>query len=287
MIRIAIPNKGRLREPTLRLLQRTGLDIPDGPNERSLIQEVGGGRYRVLSVNAKDVAEYVAKGAAECGITGTDLLAESGSSLAQALALNFGRARLELAVPETSSAQGPEDLPAGTRVATSYPHLTQEFFTGRGREVVLVPVSGAVEAAPGMGMADAIVDLVETGATLRSNALRPIATLCSTHAAVVLRDPMPEGTRQEVEELVLALRSVARAERCRYLMANVPRSVLPELSALLPGVSGPTILDLLGRQDWVAVHAVVEADDVNGIVAVLQRRGATGILISRLERMVL
>jgi ATP phosphoribosyltransferase len=287
MIRIAIPNKGRLRDPTLRLLQRSGLELPDGSNERSLIQDAGGGRYRVLSVNARDVPEYVSKGAAECGITGTDLLAETNASLPQALALNFGKARLELAVPEMSSVKATEDLPTGARVATSYPRLTREFFAAWKKQVTLVPVAGAVEAAPGMGMADAIVDLVETGATLRSNALRPIATLATTHAALVLQDPLPPEIRQEVDELVLALRSVTRAERCRYLMANVPRSVLPELPALLPGVSGPTILDLLGREDWVAVHAVVEANDVNGIVAVLQRRGATGILISSLERMVL
>lgn len=287
MIRIAIPNKGRLREPSLRLLNRVGLGLPDGPNDRGLILDAGGGRYRVLAVNARDVPEYVAKGAADCAITGTDLLEEAGGGLPVALALNFGKARLDLAVPETSPARAPADLKPGTRVATAYPRLTQAYFQRLGIPIALVPVSGAVEAAPGMGISDAITDLVETGATLRSNALRPIATLVATHAAVVLRDPLPEEVRGEVEELVLALQSVTRAERCRYLMANVPRSVLPEISALLPGVGGPTILNLLGRDDWVAVHAVVEADEVNGIVAVLKRRGATGVLISPLERMVL
>jgi ATP phosphoribosyltransferase len=287
MIRIAIPNKGRLRDPTIALLDRVGLSLPNGANDRGLVLDAGGGRYRVLSVNARDVAEYVQKGAADCAITGTDLLEEAGSNLPVALPLNFGKARLELAVPESSGISDPKGLPPGARVATSYPNLTRKFFADLGQEISLVPVSGAVEAAPGMGIADAITDLVETGATLRSNALRPIALLFSTTAAVVLRDPLPPDVKAEVDEFVLALQSVTRAERCRYLMANVPRSVLGELSALLPGVSGPTVLNLLGRDDWVVVHAVVEAEGVNGIVAVLKRRGATGILISPLERMVL
>ncbi|MDE1820518.1 MAG: ATP phosphoribosyltransferase [Euryarchaeota archaeon] len=287
MIRIAVPNKGRLRDPTLSLLGRVGLSLPTTPNDRGLVLDAGGGRYRVLAVNARDVPEYVAKGAADCAITGTDLLAEAGGGLTVALTLNFGKARLELAVPEGSGARDAGDLPSGTRVATSYPNLTREFFRARRQEVVLVPVSGAVEAAPGMGIADAIADLVETGATMRSNALRPIATLFSSSAAVVVGGSLAPDVQGEVDELVLALQSVSRAERCRYLMANVPREALSELSALLPGVSGPTILNLLGRDDWVAVHAVVEADGVNGIVAVLKKRGATGILISPLERMVL
>ena len=213
MIRIAIPNKGRLREPTRSLLERVGLVLPDGANDRGLVLDTGGGRYRVLSVNARDVPAYVGKGAADCAITGTDLLAEAGARLPVALPLNFGKARLVLAVPESSEIDGPEGLAEGARVATAYPALTRAFFEGLGRPVTLVPVTGAVEAAPGMGIADAISDLVETGATLRSNALRPIATIFSSSAAVVLRDPLPPEVRSEVDELVLALQSVSRAEK--------------------------------------------------------------------------
>ncbi len=287
MIRLAIPNKGRLRPPTLRLLARIGLHAPsDGEHDRGLTVATADRRYQLLSVNARDVATFVDRGAADVGITGTDLLEESGRPLAVAVSLGFGRSRLVLAVPETSEVRRAEDLAPGTRVATSLPRLARVYFEALARSVEVVPLSGAVEAAPAIGIADAILDLVETGATLRSNGLREVATVREVEAAAVARPGLAGTDRGRVEELLLALRSVVRAERSRYLMANVPAALLPELSSLLPGVGGPTVLPLLGRDDWVAIHAVVDAAAVNGIVAVLTDRGATGILVTPLERLV-
>ncbi len=287
MIRVALPNKGRLREPAVELLARVGITFASPPTERGLVLESVCGRYRLLSVNARDIPGLLAAGAADCGITGTDLVAESGAELPAPLRLGFGRARLVLAVPEEAPYEGPEGLPERLRVATVFPRLTEAFFRAAGRSVELVSISGAVEAAPALGVADAIVDLLETGATLKSNRLRPIATLHESEAAFLGGPGLPEEVQGAIDDLSLAFQSVARAQRCRYLMANVPRALLAELPALLPGVEGPTILPILGKEEWFAVHAVVEAEAVNGVVAMLKRGGATGILIASLERMVL
>jgi ATP phosphoribosyltransferase len=287
VIRLALPSKGRLRDPSLALLARVGIAFTTGITERGLVIESRCGRYRILSVHARDIPYLLASGAADCAITGTDLIAEAGVDLPIPLLLEFGRARLVLAVPETSPVSAPADLDDGVRIATVYPRLTQEYLRGLDRSFRLVSVSGSVEAAPALGVADAIVDVMETGTTLKSNRLRPVATLQSSQAGFVVAPHLSGELRNATDELALALQSVTRAERCRYLMANVPVALLPELPALLPGVEGPTILHLLGKEDWVAVHAVVEADEVNGVVAMLKRGGATGILIAGLERMVL
>lgn len=286
MIRLAVPNKGRLRDPALGLLRRIGLGFPTGGNDDRLVVDSHCGRCRLLSVNARDVPTYVARGAADCAITGTDLIEESGQGLPVRTRLGFGRSTLVVAVPEEGGWATLASLPRMLRVATVYPRLASAFFAAQGREIHVVSVSGAVEAAPGLGLADAIVDVTETGSTLRSNGLAPIATVLESEAGFVVRPGLPESLRSEVDELDLALRSVVRADRCRYLMANVPVSILPELPALLPGVEGPTVLRLLGRDDLVVVHAVVEASAVNGVTSVLKSRGATGILIASLERMV-
>lgn len=287
MIRIALPNKGRLRAPALRLLARIGLSVPeDGNGDRGLTVVTADRRYQLLSVNARDVPTCLELGAADVAITGTDLVEEAGLRFPVVERLGFGRARLVLAVPDRSPVAGTDDLPEGARVATAHPRIARRHFDELGRHVTLVPLSGAVEAAPSIGIADAIVDLTETGVTLRSNGLREVAKILDVEAAAFVRAEADAPQRERIDELLLALRSVVRAERSRYLMANVPSTLLPELSSLLPGVGGPTVLRLLGRDDWIAIHAVVDASAINGIVAVLKARGATGILVTPLERMV-
>ncbi|MCI4323884.1 MAG: ATP phosphoribosyltransferase [Thermoplasmata archaeon] len=288
MVRIALPNKGRLRAPSLRLLAQIGLPTPDdGDTGRGLTQTFADGRYQILSVNARDIPTCLEQGAADIAITGTDLVAESGIALSPAFPLGFGKARIALAVPKHSPYERAEDLPDGCRVASAFPRITQQYFDRMHREIAHVLLTGAVEAAPAIGIADAIVDLVETGTTLRSNGLRELATILPVEAAAFVRPGITGPLQVQIDELVLGFQSVSRAERSRYLMANVPRAKLAELSQLLPGVSGPTVLSLLGRDDWVAIHAVVDASAVNGIVAILKHNGATGILVTSLERMVL
>lgn len=282
---IALPNKGRLSEPALRLFAQAGL--PARMRGDRALQASLGPDYRAIFVRAADVPEYVADGAADVGVTGADLVAERDRDIVELLDLQYGRCRLVVASREESSVRAVGDLPDGTRVATSFPQLTQRFFRNVGVRVELAPVSGAVEIAPHLGVADVIVDLTATGSTLRINGLREIGTVMeSTARLVAASESVSDADRgAEVAHLVTALESVIRAEAKRYLMANVPRARLDDVRAVLPGLSGPTIVDVLDQGDWAAAHAVVDADDVYRTITRLKELGAEGILVTRIERL--
>ena len=284
MIRIAIPNKGRLSERARRLLERAGLEF-ESRSERALQARLGDD-FLALFVRSTDIPEFVADGAADLGITGRDLMLESGRPLVELLNLGFGRCRLVMAVPDESEVRAPSDIAPGTPVASSFPRLTQEYFAGIGTKVTLVPVSGATEIAPHIGVADVITDLVSTGSTLKTNGLREITTLVESTALLIGRrnDDDPE-LRAATEELVGALQSVIRAQNKRYLMANVPRERLDEVREVLPGLSGPTVIDILDGEKMVATHAVIDSRETYRTIAALKALGATGILVTKIERL--
>jgi ATP phosphoribosyltransferase len=286
VLRIAIPNKGRLSEDALELFETAGLK-PEFRADRALVARLGEG-FQAIFVRAQDIPEFVADGAAEFGITGSDLVEESGrTEVRELLDLGFGRCRLVVAAREDSPAQAPGDLPPGTRVASSFPGITARYFAGLGTAIQVVPISGAAEIAPHLGVADAIVDLTSTGSTLRVNGLKELGTILSSSArfivqAAALDDP---ATARTAHELTTALESVLRARKKRYLMANVPREKLELVRQVLPGISGPTIVDLMDQANWVAAHAVVDADQVYQTIARLKDLGAEGILVTRIERL--
>lgn len=286
MDRIAVPNKGRLSEEALELLEKAGLNAEHRP-DRALVAPLGGG-FQAIFVRARDIPELVADGAAEFGITGSDLVADAGRpELRELLDLGFGACRMVVAVKDASPAEQPADLPPGSRIATSFPGVAGRFFEELGVDVHLVPISGAAEIAPHLGVADAIVDLTSSGSTLRANGLREIGTLLRCSARLVA-GPTAErdgSAGRRAAELAGALESVLRAERKRYLMANVPRDALERVREILPGISGPTIVDVLDQGRWVAAHAVVEADRVYESIARLKELGAEGILVTRIERL--
>lgn len=285
MIRIALPNKGRLAEGAREILERAGLEF-DMAHERSLQASLGG-EFQALFVRANDIPEFVADGAADVGITGRDLVEESGRPLRVLLDLGFGRCRLAVAVREEDEIVDIAGIRAGTRVATTFPSLARRFFETAGRDVAIVPVSGAAEVAPHLGVADIIVDLVSTGSTLKTNGLREVATVLESSALLVSRPQILDEPMAgwKVRELTVALESVIRAEGKRYLMANVRKDVLPRVKEILPGISGPTIVDVLDHGDWVAAHAVVDRRELYRVVAELKSIGATGILVTKIERL--
>ena len=286
MIRIALPNKGRLAEGTRTLLEQAGLEPDPQRSERALQAPLGGGLLG-LFVRANDIPELVADGAADLGITGRDLLEESGRELVVALDLGFGRCRLAVAARDDGAIGSAADVPPGARVATSFPNLTRRYFRARGNEVVLVPVSGAAELAPHLGVADVIVDLVSTGSTLKVNGLREVDTVLESTALLVARPGFAadEANGRPLRELTTALTSVLAAKDKRYLMANVPRAALAEIRRILPGISGPTIVDVLDGGSFVAAHAVVDRADIYRLIAELKSVGAEGILVTRIERL--
>jgi ATP phosphoribosyltransferase len=285
-LRIAIPNKGRLSEDALRLLQAIGLKVRGG-GSRTLVASAGGGRYQVLFARAQDIPEFVDIGASDLGITGLDLVAEYGRPVPRLLDLDFGRCRLIAAAPEASPIRSLDDLPPNARVATAFPRLAAEFFARRKKKVKVIPVSGAAEITPSIGVADLIVDLMESGSTLRQNHLALIDVVLDSWAVLIGNEGARRKRKTEVEEFVSAVRSVTEARARRYLMANVPRRSLAKVRALLPGISGPTVMNLLGRPGWVALHAVTGEDRINGLIPALRKLGAEGILVLPIERIVI
>lgn len=288
MLRIALPNKGRLSEDALELFADAGLDARKA-GDRALTASLGG-EMQALFLRAQDIPEFIADGAADAGVTGWDCVLESGRDLTSALDLGFGACQLVVAVREHFPAAALTDIPAGTRVATPFPRITRDFFTTRGIPVEVVPLSGAAEVAPLLGIADVVVDLTSTGSTLRANQLRVIDTvvgssarLVSTPAAV---NAMRAGTGKALGDLTLALDSVLRARGKRYVMANVPRAVLDAVKRVLPGLNGPTVIDLLNGGSMVAVHAVVESGALYRTIGELKSLGAEGVLVTRIERLV-
>jgi ATP phosphoribosyltransferase len=285
MLRIALPNKGRLSDEARELFTDAGLEIlAAGP--RALTASLGG-EFQALFVRAQDIPEFVADGAADAGVTGADLVRESGRALHELADLTFGRCRLAVAATEESGLTQVDQLLPGTRVATVFPRVTAEFFAARGQSVEIVPVSGAAEIAPHIGIADVIGALVSTGSTLRVNGLREIATVLESSARLIAAPgARADAARaQSLDELVAALGSVLAARGKRYVMANVPRERLDDVKRVVPGLNGPTIIDIMNGGRFVAVHAVVSAATIYRTIADLKALGAEGILVTRIERL--
>ena len=230
-------------------------------------------------MRAADIPEYVRDGVVDCGITGADLVRERGERVSELLRLGFGSCTLEAAVPAESSMRSIEDL-AGARVATVFPRLTRETLGERGIEVSLVDVTGSVEVAPRLGLADAIVDLVSSGNTLRTNGLRSLGALFSSEALLI----GPEEASEDAFELATVLKSVVDAREARYLMLNAPEEALPGIRELVPGSRAPSVLPL-AEPGMVAVHALVPAADVWRLLPRLREAGASSILLVPIERM--
>jgi len=282
MLRIALPNKGRLAEEVRELFNDAGLEVRVR-GERALTASLGG-EFEAIFVRAQDIPEFVADGAADAGVTGWDLVCESGRELEQLMDLEFGTCRLVVAAREESGISGLEDIKDGVRVASAFPRLTQEFFTKRGQRITVVPMSGATEIAPHLGIADIIVDLTSTGSTLKMNNLREVGLVVQSSARLMARKGHAPEAAVKLTELTQALGSVLAARGKRYLMANVPRTALASVREVLPGLNGPTVVDILNGSH-VAVHAVVPAKTIYRTISALKALGCEGILVTRIERL--
>lgn len=271
-VRLAVPNKGRLKEPTVRLLKDAGLSFE--VTDRSLTARVRNADIELLFVRTEDICELVDDGVADAGITGQDLLAEDASQLDQVLELGFGHCRVAAAVPTASDIEKVEDL-AGKRVATSHARIAEAFFTERGIEVDVVRLRGSVEVAPKLGIADGIVDLVSTGSTLIVNGLREIGTILESRAVLVWQDT---NGHAEAARLETALRSVVDARSRRYIVLNAPEASVPEIAEIIPGLEAPTVVPL-AEDGWVAIHSVVSAGEVWTLLPRLEAAGGRGILV--------
>ena len=279
-LRLAVPNKGRLREPSLRLLRDAGLSFEQ--NERALSVKVRNAGVELLFARAEDIGYMVADGVADLGITGQDLLRETGRSgpkPAELKPLGFGRCTLTVAVPVQSELEQVQDF-TGLRIATSHPNLTKQYFDEREAPVKIVQMRGSVEVAPKMGVADAVADLVSTGSTLMVNGLRPVFTILESEAVLAegVGPSADSGNPAEALAVRTAVESVVEGRRRRYLLLNAPRESLDRITGLIPGLEAPTVVPL-AEEGMVAVHSVVERDEVWNLLPRLKEAGGRDILV--------
>jgi ATP phosphoribosyltransferase len=279
---LAVPSKGRLGEPAVRLCAEAGLSFE--LTERSLLVPCSNAPVDLLLIRPSDIPEYVQDGVVDLGITGANLVLEAEVDVVEIAELGFGRCTLEAAVPD-DAAVGSIAALDGLRVATAYPRSTRRLLDDRGVSVELVPVSGSVEAAPRLGLAEAIVDLVSTGSTIAANGLRRLGTLLASESVLIGGREAIARRKELVDRLDLMLLGVVAARRRRYVMMNAREADLPTIRAVLPSMDAPTVLPL-AEEEQISVHAAVDADDVWELLPALKDAGATSILVVPIERLV-
>jgi len=274
-LKIAIPNKGRLREPSLALLRASGIEIEE-PNG-SLFAKSPDGSATILFARADDVPKYVESGAADCGITGTDMIEEAGAKVQQLCSLGFGKCRISLAAKKGATLRSLE----GKTIATRLPNTTSSFFASKGMKMKILKVAGATELTPYLGVADAIVDQVSTGATLALHGLCELEKIMDSQAVLICS----KSSMQKAEELALSIKGVLLAEEKAYLMLNVDEKSLEAVANLLGGMKSPTMMPLAAKGMY-ALHSVVLRRGVNSLIYKLKKAGASDILLLNIERIV-
>ena len=277
---LAVPNKGRLKDPSVRLLTDAGLRFET--TDRALSVPVRNVDMELLFVRTDDIAELVSDRVADAGITGVDLIEEHGNGLETLVELGYGRCRLAAAVPNQSPIEKVDEF-GGLRVATAHPNATGRFFADRSIDVDIIELRGSVEVATKIGVADAIVDLVSTGSTMRVNGLRPVGTLIESQAVLISRSD--NRASPDVQQVATAIRAVVAGRSKRYLLLNAARESVETITELIPGLNSPTVVPL-AHSDMVAIHSVVDAAEMWSLLPRLERAGASGILVLPIEQLV-
>ncbi|WP_456370421.1 ATP phosphoribosyltransferase [Geoglobus sp.] len=277
---IALPNKGRLAEPSIELLRSAGIKVES--EGRRLIASTNREDIAVLFARARDIPEYVYKNAAQVGITGMDMVQEAGVDVDVLLKLDFGKARIVIAAPSNSGIKKIEDL-EGRAVATEFRNITLNFFSRLGIDVEIVEVTGACEIAPSIGIADAIVDLMSTGTTLKLNGLEVVAEIMETQAVLIANRSAIDDFN--VQALKTAVESVLNARGMVYLMMNVPEERLDDVKKVAPGLKGPTVMKVESN-GMLAVHVVIHESHLFEVVERLKKAGARDILVIPVQRLI-
>lgn len=284
-LRIAIPNKGRLSEKIYELLNNAGLNFPT-KSERTLQVTTRDGKYSLIFVRTQDIPKFVEDDVADIGFTGFDIVTETKVDVDKILDLDFGQCNMVVAVKEEDPYDSAKDLPSEIKVATSFPNIAKDYFDKLGKKAKIIEVSGATEITPRLGLSNVVVDITSSGSTLKSNKLKIIDKILSSSAVIIARKGLSENQKQKVEALLRALNAVIDAREKKYLMAHVPKSALEEIKNFLPGLSSPTVMPLMGDDNNVVIHVVVDADMVYDSIQHLKALGGQGILIMTVDQMV-
>ena len=283
MIRIAIQSKGRLYEDTINLLTEAGIKIPS--SKRTLLVESQNFPIEVLYLRDDDIPQSVASGVADLGIVGRNELEERGEDVDIIRPLGFSKCRLSLAIPKAVDYTGLQWF-EGRKIATSYPNILRRFMQERGIQSDIHVITGSVEISPGIGLSDAIFDIVSSGGTLVSNNLREVEVVMKSEALLIGYKQMAEEKRHILDELLFRIEAVKNAEDKKYVLMNVPSEHLEEVVSVLPGMRSPTVMPL-ATPGWNSVHTVVDEKSFWQIISRLKELGAEGILVVPVEKMIL
>jgi len=282
MMKIAVP-KGHLEETTVRLLENSGIGAVNRES-RQLFAKTNDPEIELVFVRAQDIPHLVAKGATDLGITGYDLVRESGSDVVELLDLGFGYTKVVVAAHEKSGIESAKDIKSGMRVATEFPNVAGRYFTEKGKKVELTRVTGAAEITPFIGVADLVVDISSTGTTLRMHGLQIIDTILESSARLIANRRSLREKKAKIEDMTTAIASVIRARGRKLILLNVPEAKLLSIKRIMPGMAGPTVSKVEAAEPMLAVQAVVESNKVYEIVRKAKQAGARDILVVPIER---
>ncbi len=283
LLRIAVQAKGRLFEETMALLSETGIKLESG--KRLLLVPARNFPLEVLFLRDDDIPQSVADGVADVGIVGENEFAEKKKNAIIAKRLGFSKCRLSLAIPKEIEYPGIQWFD-GKVVATSYPEILKDYLSARNVKADVHVITGSVEVAPGIGLADAIFDIVSSGSTLVTNHLKEVEVLMKSEAVLIQHPSLSKEKQQILEELLFRIEAVQLAEDKKYVLMNVPSENIKQITEVLPGMKSPTILPL-AKEGWSSLHAVISEKEFWDIIGKLKNLGAEGILVVPIEKMIL
>jgi ATP phosphoribosyltransferase len=281
-LKIALQKSGRLSEESHKLLKKCGISFSNGLGK--LRTEATNFPLEIFFLRDDDIPEYVADGVADIGIVGENIIFEDKREVETVEKLGFGKCRLSLAVPKNFEYSSIKDLD-GKRIATSYPNILREFFAENNVKTEIHTISGSVEIAPSIGLADAVCDLVSSGSTLFTNGLREVETVLRSEAVLIARKKLDETAQKLLEKLLFRIKSVKAAKANKYILLNAPNEKLAEIEQILPGIKSPTVMPL-AESGWSSVHSVINENDFWEIVENLKNKGAEGILVLSIDQMI-
>lgn len=283
ILKIAIQKSGRLSEKSLELLKDCGIKLPNG--DRKLKMEAQNFPIEVLFLRDDDIPQYVEQGVADIGILGENEVWEKNKSVHTVENLGFAKCKLSLAIPKEENYTGLSFF-NNKKVATSYPKILKKFFDEKAINVEIEEIGGSVEIAPGIGLANAIFDIVSTGSTLVMNGLKEVEVVTQSSAVLISNKSLNKEKQQILEKLLFRIKAVKTASENKYILLNAPVSAIAQISSILPGMKSPTVLPL-GEEGWVSIHSVVKEDEFWAVIDQLKTLGAQGILVLPIEKMVL
>jgi ATP phosphoribosyltransferase len=282
-LKIALQKSGRLYDDSVKILKECGIELQNGMNK--LLNEAINFPMQILFLRDDDIPQYVEDGVADIGIVGENVVYETNKNVEIVEKLGFGKCRLSVAIPRNENYTGAQFL-NGKRIATTYPFLLQSFLDKNKINAEIHEISGSVEITPGVGLADAICDLVSSGSTLFSNGLKETEVVLNSQAALIGNKNLSSEKQLLLKKLLFRIQAVKKAKKNKYILLNAPNDKLDIICSLIPGMKSPTILPL-GIDGWSSLHSVVQEDDFWNIIESLKDNGAEGILIIPIEKMVL